>query len=117
MSEPRLHLDADTSRKVLYTALLSRNHDATRTPQTWMPLDAPDEIQLLGATAQGRVIFTFNARDFILLAKQYPHHAGIVLAAQSSWTLAGLIESLDRLLCETEADDWPGQVRWLNDWR
>ena len=23
--------------------------------------------------------------------------------------------SLDRLLSETEADDWPGQVRWLNE--
>ncbi|HOU13026.1 MAG TPA: DUF5615 family PIN-like protein [Anaerolineae bacterium] len=117
MPEPRLHLDADTSRKVLHTALLNRNHDVTRTPQTWMPLDATDEIQLLGATAQGRVIFTFNVRDFMALAKQYPRHGGIVLAAQSSWTLVALIESLDRLLCETEADDWPGQVRWLNDWR
>lgn len=117
MPEPRLHLDADTSRKDLYTALLHRGHDVTRIPQTWMPLDATDEIQLLGATAQERVIFTFNARDFIALAKQYPRRGGIVLAAQSSWTLVGLIESLDRLLCETDADDWPGQVCWLNDWR
>jgi len=117
MPEPRLHFDADTSRKDLYTALLRRGHDVTRTPQTWMPLDATDEIQLLGATAQGRVIFTFNARDFVMLAKQYPRHGGIVLAAQSSWTLVELIESLDRLLCETDAGDWPGQVRWLNDWR
>lgn len=117
MSEPRLHLDADTSRKDLYTALLKCNHDVTRTPQTWMPLDATDEIQLLGATAQGRVIFTSNARDFIALAKQYPRHGGIILAAQSSWTLAELIGALDRLLRETDADDWLGQVRWLNDWR
>ena len=25
--------------------------------------------------------------------------------------------ALDRLLTETEARDWPGQVRWLSDWR
>ena len=58
-----LHLDADTSSKALYNALLERGHDVTRTPTEWMPLDATDEQQLLGATAQGRAIFTYNIRD------------------------------------------------------
>jgi hypothetical protein len=113
----RLHLDADTSIKALYGALTARGHDVTRTPNAWMAPDAGDEAQLLGATAQGRCIFTFNVRDFLLLAQRYPQHAGIILAAQGSWTLAGLILALDRLLAETEADDWRGQVRWLNQWR
>ena len=89
----------------------------TRTPNDWMSLDATDEQQLLGATAHGRCIFTFNVRDLPALAKRYPRHAGIVLAAQSSWTLSGLIEALDRLLSTTEADAWMEQVRWLNEWR
>jgi hypothetical protein len=38
-----LHLDADTSSKALYNALLERGHDVTRTPTEWMPLDASDE--------------------------------------------------------------------------
>jgi hypothetical protein len=76
-----------------------------------MPLDASDEAQLLGATAQGRCIFTFNIRDFIVLAQSYPRHGGIILAVQRSWTLSDLITALDRLLSETEADDWAGQVR------
>lgn len=117
MPEPRLHLDADASSKALHAALLERGHDVTRTPETWAPLDATDELQLLGATAQGRVIFTFNIRDFMALAERYPRHGGIILAAQSAWSLAALIEALDRALCETEAADWEGQVRWLNDWR
>ncbi len=25
--------------------------------------------------------------------------------------------ALDRLLSSTYADDWPGVVRWLNEWR
>jgi hypothetical protein len=62
MSKPLLHLDADTSIKALQTALLSRDRDVTRTPTDWMPLDASDETQLLGATARGRCIFTFNIR-------------------------------------------------------
>ena len=117
MSKTRLHLDADTSIKALYTALVARGHDVTRTPTDWMPLDAGDEVQLLEATARGRCIFTFNVRDFLILAQRYPHHGGIILAAQSRWALSELISALDRLLAETQADDWPGQVRWLNRWR
>ncbi len=82
-----------------------------------MPLDADDEDQLLGATAQGRILFTFKVRDYLLLAQRYPQHRGILLAAQTSWTLSELIEALDRTLSETNAEDWIGQVRWLNDWR
>ena len=117
MPEPSLHLDADTSNKALYNALIERGHDVSRTPNEWMRRDASDERQLLGATAHGRCIFTFNIRDFLALAKQHPRHAGIILAAQSSWTLSALIEALGRVLNETDAGDWIGQVRWLNDWR
>jgi hypothetical protein len=116
-SSPRLHLDADTSIRALQKALLTRGHDVTRTPNAWIPEDADDESQLLSATAQGRVIFTFNIRDFQLLAERYPHHGGIILAAQSRWTLAALITALDCALTETGTADWAGQVRWLNDWR
>jgi hypothetical protein len=117
MASPKLHLDADTSIKALQRALAERGHDVTRTPAAWMPLDATDEAQLLGATAQGRCLFTFNVHHFPALALDYPQHSGIILAAQQSWTLAGLIAALDRLLCETEAAGWIGQVRWLNQWR
>jgi hypothetical protein len=117
MPKPKLHLDADTSIKALQRALLERGHDITRTPTDWMPRDASDEIQLLGATAQGRVIFTFNVKDFPVLAQRYRQHQGIILAAQRSWSLSAMIAALDRLLSETEADDWVGQIRWLNQWR
>lgn len=117
MARPKLHLDADTSIKALQKTLLEQGYDVTRTPTEWMPLDASDEAQLLGATAQGRCIFTFDIRDFSVLARQHPQHNGIILAAQRSWTLSELIGALTRLLSETEAEDWQGQVRWLNDWR
>jgi len=117
MSRPRLHLDADASIKALQNALVARGHDVTRTPNEWMRLDASDETQLLGATAQGRCILTFNVRDFAVLARRHPQHSGIILAAQTSWSLSELIAALDRLLLETQAEDWVGQVRWLNQWR
>ena len=117
MSRPKLHMDADTSNKTLHDTLLERGHDITRTPNEWMPLDASDKAQLLSATAQGRCIFTFNIRDFVVLAARYPRHGGIILAAQRGMGLSVMISALDRMLTETEADDWPGQVRWLTNWR
>ena len=82
MAKPRLHLDADTSNSSLWHALLAQGNDVTRTPNGWMAFDATDEQQLLGATAQGRCIFTFNIRDFFPLVKRYPHHSGIILSSQ-----------------------------------
>ena len=117
MSDLKLHLDADTPGKTLHQALMERGHDVTRTPTAWMPKDASDERQLLGASAHGRCIFTFNIQDFIILAKQHPRHAGIILAVQSQWSLSGLIQALDRLLQESSAEEWVGQVLWLNQWR
>ncbi len=112
-----LHLDADTSSKALFKALLERGHDVTRTPAEWMPFDASDEQQLLGATAQGRAIFTYNIRDFIVLGERYPQHGGIILAYQKGMSLSEVINALDHVLRETQADEWIGQTRWLNDWR
>ena len=117
MPPPRLHLDADASLKALHAALVARGHDVTRTLNVWMPREAPDAAQLLGATVQGRVLFTCNVRDFLALAQQHPQHGGVLLAAQQRWTLSPLIAALDRVLAETTAADWPGQVRWLNQWR
>jgi len=112
-----IHLDADTSSKALYSALLKYGHDVTRTPNEWMPLDASDEQQLLGATAKGRAIFTYNPRDFIALGSRYPNHGGIILAFQRSLSLHETIHALDRVLRETDANEWVGRTRWLDDWR
>jgi len=117
VARPHLHLDADTSIKALHNALRERGHDVTRTPDEWMPVDADDQTQLLGASAQGRILFSFNIRDFQVLAKQYTNHHGIILASQSRWSIVHLIQFLDRALAETEETDWIGILRWLKDFR
>jgi hypothetical protein len=116
MPKPKLHLDADASQKALLEALSKRGHDVTRTPHPGLPQDASDDFQLLWATAQGRVIFTHNIRDFIHKTVQYPDHSGILLAHRSSYSLADLIRLLDRALETNSAEAWVGQVRWLSDW-
>lgn len=118
MPKLRLHLDADASDDAVCDQLLRRGHDVTRTPNEWMRLEASDREQLLGATAQGRVIFTYNIRDFVPLSREYSEHAGIVAEAQSRWRDAGaLVLALDHLLNSLESDGVRGQVRWLNEWR
>jgi Domain of unknown function (DUF5615) len=76
MAPPRLHLDADTSMKALHRALVTRGHDVTRTPNTWIAREASDTEQLLSATAQGLVLFTFNTHDFPALALHGVSRAG-----------------------------------------
>lgn len=116
MTQPKLHLDMDTSRRGVVRALLEKKHDVTRTPNPELDQDASDEIQLFWAMAHQRIIFTFNVKDFIILAKKYPYHNGILLANQKSFTTAQLIGLLNRALSETSAKEWVGNVRWLNDW-
>lgn len=82
-----------------------------------MPADASDEQQLLMSTAQGRCILTFNIGDFARLGQKYPAHGGIVLARQRDWRLPSLIVAVDFMLSRTTAEEWPGRVRWLNEWR
>ncbi len=116
MTKVKLHLDADISLVSLWKALNDKGHDVTRTPCVWMPRDADDKTQLLEATARGRCIATFNISDFTFLAREYNEHGGIILAHQRQWRLASLIAAFDRLFSDTAASQWPGQVRWLNDW-
>jgi hypothetical protein len=116
MTKPKLHLDADASQKALLEALLNQGHDVTRTPAPGLPFDADDDYQLLWATAQGRIIFTHNIRDFIHKTELFPNHRGILLAHRSSYSLKDLIRLLDDALTSSSAEDWIGQVRWLSDW-
>ncbi len=117
MAKPRLHLDADTSIRQLQRALAERGHDVTRTPIEWISQAADDAAQLLGATGQGRVIFTFNVREYLALAERYPHHSDIMLVAQRHWMLSALITALDQMLTATTAEEWMGQVNWLFRWK
>lgn len=51
------------------------------------------------------------------LARTHPAYGGIILTQQQEWTLSSLIAAVDNMLANTEAEEWPGHVRWLNDWR
>ena len=113
MTDPKLHLDMDASRRDLYKALLEKGFDITRTPNKDIQEDAGDEIQLLWATSHQRILFTFNIKDFVNLAKKHPFHGGILLANQNTTHISQMIYGLSKVLTETTAEQWVGQVRWF----
>jgi hypothetical protein len=117
MTTPKLHLDINASRRDLFQALLSNGLDVTRTPNSDVREDASGEYHLLWATSHQRLLFSFNIKDFVRLAQKHPYNGGIVLASQRSTPVARLIPALNRVLGETKAEEWPGQVRWIQDWR
>ena len=63
------------------------------------------------------MILTYNIRDFIVLRQRQQHHAGIILAYHRRMILREMINALDHILRETDANEWIGQTRWLNDWK
>jgi hypothetical protein len=70
--------------------------------------------------ARPHKVAAFLHTTFVILlslGERYPRQAGIILAYQKSMNLNELINALDRVLWETDADEWIGQTRWLNDRR
>jgi hypothetical protein len=116
MAKPKLHLDMDSSRRDLYKALLDKGLDVTRTPNKEIQEDTSDEYQLLWTTSHQRILFTFNIKNFVNLAKKHPFHGGVILANQQSIHVSQLIFALSRMMTETTAESWVGQVRWIQDW-
>lgn len=116
VSNLKLHLDMDASRKDLFKALVDKKFDVTRTPNKEVPEDATDEFQLLWATSHQRIIFTFNIKDHIYLSKKHPFHAGILLVNQNTTNISQLIQVLSKILSEPTHEIWIGQVRWIRDW-
>lgn len=81
----RLYLDEDTSNLAFVAALRVSNVDVTTTLEAGR-LRCTDEEQLIWATEQERIIYSFNRGDFSKLHGQLMAegriHAGIILARQ-----------------------------------
>ncbi|MGE0642594.1 MAG: DUF5615 family PIN-like protein [Nitrospira sp.] len=78
-------------------------------------LGCSDEAQLTFAALQRRAIFTFNHRDFILLARRWHEtgrsHNGIILSKELA--LPDLIRRLHRFITQYHTMDFTNRVVWL----
>ena len=59
-------------------------------------------------------LFSFNAKDFLRIAKKSPKHKGIIVSPQKPVSI--ILKALDRFFNESSAEEMENQVRWLSDW-
>jgi len=103
--------------------LRERGHDAISVKERADLTGAPDAELLSSMAAEGRVIVTNNALDFVPLATRFAadeqDHAGLLLTSDRSLprsraTIGRFVELLDGLLRrQSDQDRLRNQIRWL----
>ncbi len=119
MADPiRLYLDEDSMGRALVRALRSRSVDVL-TAREANHIQVLDADHLAHAAALGRVVFTFNVRDFARLHKEFlaagRSHAGIIVSDQLP--VGVLLRRLLTLLAARSATDMREQLEFLGNWR
>lgn len=106
-------------RRSLVHALRARGVDVTTAVDEGM-IERDDAEHLDYATAQGRVLYTFNVGDFNRLHKEYltqgKNHAGIILAPQQRYSVGEQMRRLLRLMATKSADNMKNNVEFLSAW-
>ncbi|MBW4533829.1 MAG: DUF5615 family PIN-like protein [Pleurocapsa minor HA4230-MV1] len=119
MSKILLYIDEDSMDGDFVYALRSRNVDVLTVADVGM-LHKSDEEQLDWANQNGRVIFSFNTRDFYrlhtTLIEQGLSHAGIILAPQQRYGIGDLMRGVLRLINTIPSVEMQGQLEFLSNW-
>lgn len=119
MSKILLYIDEDSMDEDFVKALKSRNVDVLTVKDAGM-LHRSDQEQLDWAKQNGRVIFSFNTRDFYrlhtdLVSKGWSH-AGIILAPQQRYGIGDLMRGVLRLINTKSSAEIQGQIEFLSNW-
>lgn len=103
----------------LVHALIVRGLDAVTAYDEGM-VERADEAHLDYATRQGRVLYSFNRRDFYRLhieyLKQGRSHAGIILAQQQRYSVGEQMRRILKLNAAKSAADMKNAVEFLSAW-
>jgi len=115
----RLYLDEDSMQNALVIALQARGVDVLTALEAGM-IERSDEEHLDYATAQSRVLYSFNVGDFYRLHTAYmtqgKSHAGIILARQQRYSVGEQMRRLLKLIATKSAEQMKDQVRFLSSW-
>jgi hypothetical protein len=119
MSKILLYIDEDSMDEDFVQALRSRNINVLTVADVKM-LHRSDEEQLDWARQNGRVIFSFNARDFYqlhtTLIGQGLSHSGIILAPQQRYGIGDLMRGVLKLLNTKSSLEMQGQLEFISNW-
>jgi hypothetical protein len=115
----RLFIDEDAMSRAVAHNLRMRGVDvATVVEEAREGLD--DTAQLDFAASRGRVLYTFNVRDFYRLHTEYlaqgKGHAGIIMAVQQRYSIGEQVRRLLRLIRTKSAEEMKDGIEFLNNW-
>jgi len=116
MNAARFFTDEDVYGTIA-PALRRAGFDAVSTPEAGREEDS-DESQLDWATAQGRVLITFNVGHFADLHTKWieakRHHAGVVVSQQRP--IGDVIRRILHLAGTLDAESMRDRLEFLGDW-
>jgi len=116
----RLYIDEDAMDEDLIYALRVRGIDVITALEAGM-IERSDREHLDYASAQGRVLYSFNVSDYYKLHAEYTSqgrsHAGIVLARQQRYSVGEQMRCLLKLIAAKPAEKMKNQVEFLSVWR
>ncbi|PYT03169.1 MAG: hypothetical protein DMF60_19180 [Acidobacteria bacterium] len=105
----RLYLDDDSLTKALVKALRERGVDVVTTSEV-----------VAYASEQGRVLCSFNTRDFYRIHSEWvaqaKSHAGIILALQQRYSVGEQMRRILRIIASMSAENMKDRVEFLNAW-
>lgn len=106
-------------RHALVRALRARGVDVTTALEADM-IAREDHEHVDYATAQGRVLYSFNVGDFYRLHGDYlaegKRHAGMILARQQQYTVGDQMRRLLKLIAARSAEEMLNRVEFLSAW-
>ena len=112
----RLYIDEDAMARALVQGLRARGVDLTTVIEEGMN-QRDDREQLEYATAEGRVLYTFNVRHFCSIHKSYmaegKSHSGIVVVNRQRYSVGEQIRRLLSLIGNTAEEDMIDSLRFL----
>ena len=106
--------------KSLVQALRARGVDVVTAFESGM-IERADQDHLDFATAQRRVLYSFNVGDFYQLHSAYLEdnkpHAGLILSRQQQYSVGEQMRRLLKLIAPISAEQMRNRVEFLSSWR
>jgi hypothetical protein len=115
----RLYFDEDAMSHALVYRLRARGLDVV-TPEEAGTRGFADEAQLDWATAQGRVLYTFNIPDFCRIHSNYMRqereHKGIIVCHQQRYSIGEQMRRILKLAATKSAEEMVNNLEFLSAW-
>ena len=114
----RLYFDEDALHRRLKQALNERGVDVLTSEEAGMR-ERDDKDHLDFATAQGRVLYSFNIRNYCRIHTECivsdKPHAGMILAPQQRYSIGEQMRRLMRIVNARTAEQMTNQLEFLSN--